>query len=327
MTRVLGPRSLTAGALAFAVAAAVAGCGSSGDTRSTPPANAKDFPEPGGRTIAALAKSAPEGPVLVPSVSTAYKEMNRLGFGLFTRSMKQINGAQVVVYTADKAGNDVKGPYPARFESLAVKPQFQSRSTASDPDAAKGVYVAQVPFAKNGPATILGMARVGGRLMSAGELTVDVGAATSGPPRVGEKAILVHTPTLDQVGGDAAKIDTRVPPAKELSKTDFATVLGKKPVVLLFATPALCKSRVCGPVEDIAAQVAAQYDGKVTFVHQEIYNNNNVQDGFRPQVGKWRLPSEPWAFAIDRHGTVVDRLEGAFSASELQRAAQKALAD
>jgi hypothetical protein len=197
---------------------------------------------------------------------------------------------------------------------------------ANDPAAAKGVYVAHVPFARNGPATILGMARAGGKLQNAGELSLIVGAnGNHGPPQVGDKAIVIHTPTLDQVGGDAAKIDTRVPPATQLSKTDFATVVGKKPAVLLFATPALCKSRVCGPVEDIAAQVAAQYDGKVTFVHQEIYNNNNVQDGFRPQVGKWRLPSEPWAFAIDKQGKIVDRLEGAFSASEMQQAAQKAL--
>jgi len=325
VTAVIGPRSLTAGLLTAAIA--VAGCGSSSDTASAPPANKADFPQVNGRTLPELAKLAAQGPVLVPSVSTAFKGDNRLGFGLFTRDQKQINGAQVVVYTADKQGNGVKGPYPARFESLAVKPQFQSRSTASDPAAAKGVYVAQVPFSRNGPATILGLARVGGKLMNAGELSLIVGAQTNGPPRVGQKAIMIHTPTLTEVGGDAAKIDTRVPPATELSKTDFATVMGKKPVVLLFATPALCKSRVCGPVEDIAAQVAAQYDGKVTFIHQEIYNNNNINDGFREQVGKWRLPSEPWAFAIDRHGTVVDRLEGAFSASEMQQAAQKALAD
>ena len=327
MTAVLGPRSLTAGLVIVALAAAIAGCGSSSDdTASAPPANKADFPKPNGRTLAALSKSAAEGPVLVPSVSNAYKGDNRLGFGLFTRAQKQINGAQVVVYTADKQGNNVKGPYPARFESLAVKPAFQSHTVANDPAAAKGVYVAHVPFAQNGPATILGMARVNGKLMSAGELSLIVGANTSGPPQVGDKAILIHTPTLDEVGGDASKIDTRVPPATQLSKTDFATVVGKKPVVLLFATPALCKSRVCGPVEDIAAQVAAQYDGKVTFIHQEIYNNNNIQDGFRPQVGKWRLPSEPWAFAIDRNGKVVDRLEGAFSAAEMQQAAQKALA-
>jgi len=316
-------RALTVGLIVVFVA----GCGSSSsDTTNSPkPANASQFPKPAGRTIAQLAKTAPAGPVLVPSVSNAFKGKNRLGFGLFTRAQKQINGAQVVVYTADKQGQQVKGPYPARFESLAVKPQFQSKTTASDPDAAKGVYVAEVPFASNGPATILGMARVGGKLQSAGRLSVDVGANTNGPPQAGDKAILVHTPTLASVGGDASKIDTRVPPAKSLSRIDFADVLGKKPVVLLFATPALCQSRVCGPVEDVAAQVAAQYGDKVAFIHQEIYNGNQVDKGFRPQVGKWRLPSEPWAFAIDRKGVVVERLEGAFSAAELQRAAQKAL--
>jgi opacity protein-like surface antigen len=320
-------RSLTAGLIVLAVGAA--GCGSSSsDTTSSapPPARAADFPKPAGRTIAQLAKANPQGPVLVPSVSSAYTGSNRLGFGLFTREQKQINGAVVAVYTADGKGGNVKGPYPARFESLAVKPQFRSQTTAADPDAAKGVYVADVPFARNGPVTILGLARVGGKLMTAGELSVDVGAqGAKGPPRVGDKAILIHTPTLASVGGDAAKVDTRIPPAKELSQTDFASVVGRKPVVLLFATPALCKSRVCGPVEDIAAQVAAQYGGRVTFIHQEIYNDNKVEKGFRPQVGKWRLPSEPWAFAIDRNGKIVDRLEGAFSAGELARAAQKAL--
>jgi hypothetical protein len=325
VTAVTGPRTLLAALVAVGVAIAVAGCGSSSDTTSAPPANAAEFPHPAGKTLAQLAKSAPEGPILVPSVSSAYQGDNRLGFGLFTKAQKQINGAQVVVYTADKQGQNVNGPYPARFESLAVKPAFQSHTVANDPAAAKGVYVAHVPFAKDGPATILGMAKVNGKLQSAGELSLIVGANTGGPPQVGDKAILIHTPTVDQVGGDASKIDTRVPPATQLSQTDFATVVGKKPVVLLFATPALCKSRVCGPVEDITAQVAAQYGGKVTYIHQEIYNDNNPAKGFRAQVGRWRLPTEPWAFAIDKQGKVVGRLEGAFSAPEMQQMAQKAL--
>jgi hypothetical protein len=320
-------RSLTA--VLLVVATGAAGCGSSGNEKpppQPPSAPKTDFPRVEGRTLAQLAKSLPQGPVLVPSVSSAFKGPNRLSFGLFTRDMKQIAGAAVAIYTSDAKGNHVKGPYPARYESMAVKPQFQSQTTAADPGAAKGVYVADIPFARNGNATLLGVARVGGKLYNANELTVGVGAQGSqGPPRVGDKAILIHTPTLDSVGGDASKVDTRIPPAKELSQTDFADVVGKKPVVLLFATPALCKSRVCGPVEDIAAQVGAQYNGRVVFIHQEIYNDNKVEKGFRPQVGKWRLPSEPWAFAIDKQGKVVDRLEGAFSAGELARAAQKAL--
>jgi len=63
----------------------------------------------------------------------------------------------------------------------------------------------------------------------------------------------------------------------------------------------------------------------VRFVHQEIYNDNEVDKGFRPQVLSWKLPTEPWAFAVDRSGKVAARLEGAFSASELERAVAVAL--
>jgi hypothetical protein len=95
--------------------------------------------------------------------------------------------------------------------------------------------------------------------------------------------------------------------------------------VLVFATPRLCQSRVCGPVVDVAEQLKADYGDEVEFVHMEIYKNNEIQDGFRPQVAAWRLPSEPWAFAIDKQGKIAARLEGAYSARELQAAIQKAL--
>jgi hypothetical protein len=317
--------------LSLAVAACavlVAGCGSSGPSPAGTTARAGDFPKPSGRTLRQLAAAYPSGPVLVPSVSSVEKGVNRLGFGLFTKDMKQVPGASIAVYTADGKGAHVKGPYLARLESLSVKPQFQSRTTATDPDSAKEVYVAQVPFARDGPARLLGLARVGGRLQAAGQPSVDVGAqGGKGPPQVGDRAIPIHTPTLASAGGDAAKIDTRVPPATSLLQADFASVLGRKPVVLVFATPALCQSRVCGPVVDVEAQVQSQLGDRVAFIHQEIYNNNKVQDGYARQVGAWRLPSEPWAFAIDRRGVVVARFEGAFSAAELRQAAERALKD
>ena len=54
----------------------------------------------------------------------------------------------------------------------------------------------------------------------------------------------------------------------------------------------------------------------------EIYNQNEVEKGFRPQVLDYKLPTEPWLFAIDRKGRVAARLEGAFSARELQALAK-----
>jgi hypothetical protein len=104
---------------------------------------------------------------------------------------------------------------------------------------------------------------------------------------------------------------------------DFANVLGKKPVVLLFATPALCQSRVCGPVTDIAEQVKSQYGDKVAFIHQEIYNNNRISDGPRPQMVAFHQETEPWCYVIDRNGKVSTILQGPFSVQELQSAVQK----
>ena len=43
------------------------------------------------------------------------------------------------------------------------------------------------------------------------------------------------------MGGDIASIDTRLPPSS-MHEADFADVLGKKPVVLLFATPSSARA-------------------------------------------------------------------------------------
>ena len=68
----------------------------------------------------------------------------------------------------------------------------------------------------------------------------------------------------------------------------------------------------------VEEQVKSQTGNRVAFVHMEIYNNNDVAKGYRPQVGAYRLPSEPWLFAIDRSGRIAARVEGAFSVGELK---------
>jgi hypothetical protein len=82
---------------------------------------------------------------------------------------------------------------------------------------------------------------------------------------------------------------------------------------------------VCGPVVDVTEQVKAKRGDDAAFVHVEIYRNNEIDQGFRPQVLRWGLPTEPWAFAIDRRGRVAARLEGAFDAHELERAVDAAV--
>ncbi|MDX6602275.1 MAG: hypothetical protein QOF13_1477, partial [Solirubrobacterales bacterium] len=126
----------------------------------------------------------------------------------------------------------------------------------------------------------------------------------------------------DDVGGDLAKIDTRQPP-DSMHEVDFADVLGKEPIVLSFATPALCTSRVCGPVVDIAEEVKSERPDDATYIHMEIYTDNDVNKGVNEQVQAYGLPTEPWLFVIGSDGKVSTRIEGAYSKEELEAALDK----
>jgi hypothetical protein len=233
----------------------------------------------------------------------------------------------VAVYVAPAGGGAASGPYTARYESLDVRPQYQSRQTASDPTAAKSVYVADIPFNKAGQYDVLGVARAGGRLVAATSAAPGlqvVRAADDPIPGKGDPAPRIHTPTEADAGGDLASIDTRIPPSS-MHANDFADVVGQKPVVLLFATPQLCQSRVCGPVVDIAEQVKADMGGDdVEFIHMEVFRDNDIAKGLRPQLNAYNLQTEPWVFAIDGNGKVAARLEGAYSVAELEQAVKQA---
>jgi hypothetical protein len=339
--------TLLAGAVAgvLAIASLAAGCGGGNDGKSESPspiAKPQEFPQPKGRTLAQLAKAVGQaGPVLSPSISQVRPGANRVGFALFDRARAQIGAAPAAVYvarlypTAKKntfTGGQALGPFPARYESLAVKPAFQSRTVAQDPDAAKSVYAAGVRFPRTGLYQVLGVARLDNRLVAATQSGLPLQVTRrSKVPEVGDRAPLIHTPTAADVHGDLSKIDTRTP-HDSMHEVDFADVLGKKPIVLIFATPQLCQSRVCGPVVDLVEQLKAERPKDAAYIHMEIYPGNMIKQGcaapvrkpisqcYRPQVVRWGLPTEPWLFTIDRRGRVAARIEGAFSEGELKRA-------
>jgi hypothetical protein len=267
-----------------------------------------------------------QGANLAPSSATSLRAGadNRFGFAIVDLANKQMDVSVVAVYTARQDGTQLRGPFVARKESLDVAPPFRSAQTATDLANGKTFYVADVGYITRGPHVTIGLARLDGRLVVADSPTpLIVGPKPNAPPDVGDRAIRVHTLTPADVGGDLSKLTTRIPPAPALLETDFFDVLGKKPVVLLFATPALCQSRTCGPVVDIAEQVRAQNGRGVTFIQQEIYQDNDPGKPVRSQVSSWRLPTEPWAFLVDRRGKIAARFEGVFSVGELARALQR----
>jgi hypothetical protein len=320
-------KTIAAAAAALTVAL-VAGCGGSDNgtgSRSKPAPAAADFPAADGRSLEQVlisASNGQQGAVVAPAAALFHVGTNRFPFGVFTAGQEQITDAQVAIYAAP--GKGVKGPaigpFPARIEDLTTEPAFRAKTTSDDPSAAQVAYVSDIPLERPGPWAF-------GALIKTGDSYQYSLLPTPSPvgdypaPRVGQKAPVVHTPTVGEVS-NISEIDTRVPP-DDMHSDDLADVLGRKPVVLLFATPALCVSRVCGPVTDEAAQVKQEFGDRVAFIHQEVYNNNQINDGPRPQMTAYGLSTEPWLFVIDRTGKVSSVLQGPFGVQELEAAVRK----
>ncbi len=345
----------------LAVAALLGGCGSDSSStastssegaRSRPAPAASNFPSPQGKTLRQLVKSVEGGPaesIVSPAAMAFYEGENRYPFGVLEHDRTQVPDAEVALYFAkvptpaknakSKSGNKGQaakaeekaldqpavGPYPASIETLATKPAFRAKSTVDDPGAAAVVYSADVNFPSNGEWRGAALIKEGGEIKGKLLPSAVVGEFKR-IPRPGERAPLIHTPTAADAGADLAKITTRVPPDTQ-NKVDYADALGKEPILLLFATPRFCESRVCGPVVDVAQQVQQETGDKAAFIHMEIYNDNDPDKGVRPQVRAFHLPSEPWLFAINRHGVVSSVIEGAFGLERMTEVVNKVVSE
>jgi hypothetical protein len=306
------------------VLALLAGCGGSNDGAedlSAPGPEPADFPRAkGNKTLEqVLAAAGAEGPVISPAAQVLRRGVNRFPFGVFTVDREQITDAEVAIYAAPGAGlgGPAIGPFTARIEDLSTDAAFRAKTTADDPDAAQVAYVTEIPLDKPGAWTFGALVKEPDGF-SGSLIATPSKVGEFDPPAVGDPAPRISTPTEADVA-DITEIETRVPP-DTMHDTDLTDVLGKKPAVLLFATPALCQSRVCGPVVDAAEQVKRDFGDRVAFIHQEVYNDNDLNKGPRPQMQAYGLSSEPWLFVIDREGEISTAIEGPFSVAELEGA-------
>ncbi len=138
---------------------------------------------------------------------------------------------------------------------------------------------------------------------------------TAAAPTPGMMASRAPSPTTqDSLGVNP--ICTRQP-ACPLHQVSLAEVIGTgRPVAVLFATPALCQTRYCGPVLDELLAARAPFESDITFVHVEIYASlTGNQES--PTVLAWNLPYEPFLFTVDGSGTIQGRLDSAFAREEI----------
>ena len=230
------------------------------------------------------------------------------------------DGGKAELYLGATPSSPALGPYPVRERSLAGKGVTFDRQ-----DSDVIMVAAQVPLPKAGTWNAVVTMKVGGKAeVASNAFTVTPQEAT---PAVGTNAPDAATPTLADVGGDAAKISTATPADTTLLQDSIPTLLQQhRPFVVAFATPKFCTSRICGPVVDIVKNVQLAMKGTpMAFVHAEIYKDLDPTKGTAPWVDAWHLPTEPWVFVVDAHGTITAKFEGAVTEDELEAAARAAL--
>lgn len=282
--------------------------------------SSSQFPAARGRSLQQLAKLVNASVGLGAATGTFTPGMRRFAFALSTSAGRFVY-APTALYIAARPSVPARGPFLAPADPLGVPPPYRSQQYAGPGDI-QAIYAAALPVPRAGTYSLLALTRTAKGLVGApGEIAV---AASSPIPDVGQRPPAIATDTAATVHGNPALLTTRLPP-EQMAPVSFDQVLGKRPIALLFSTPQLCISRVCGPVTDVTVALQHRFGHRVTFIHQEVYVDNQPNRGLRPQLGAFHLRTEPWLFAINRRGIIVARLEGAFGTTELTRALQAAL--
>lgn len=187
----------------------------------------------------------------------------------------------------------------------------------------RGLYVTRLAFGRPGPWGIELQAREDNGSLATTRITLTVANAPQTP------ALGTPAPrSRNLIAGDVAAlrdIDTSSPPDPRLHQVRISDAIAqRKPQLIVFATPQFCTSRMCGPVVDIVRQLFPQYNNRVAFIHQEIWQDFGSKKVFRT-VEEWRLVSEPWIFVVDAAGIIRGKFEGLVTVRELEQALQQTL--
>lgn len=137
-------------------------------------------------------------------------------------------------------------------------------------------------------------------------------------PQAGQPLPSVPTPTAAD-GRGVNPICTRQPACALHEVSLDAALAEKRPLVVLFSTPALCQSQLCGPVLENVLAVKESVGDKARFLHVEIYTDLTGKT-LTPAVQAFKMEVEPFLFLVGADGVVRDRLDNAFDRAEAREA-------
>ncbi len=236
-----------------------------------------------------------------------------LTFGLSTPDNRLLTGGQPRVWAATDPTGRALGPFTATWLELDAYRATKDTSPRSD---LHGFYAATVELPSPGNWQLVAVPSGGQRRQAAaGAIVVHQHVVAA----VGTKARRVASPVATSPAA-RKRVCTRTPPCPlHTSSLDHA-LAGGRPTVVVFATPLLCTSRMCGPVVDeVLVAAKATNSEAATFVHVEIYPQRDPNRP-APAFKAWGFQTEPWTIVADRHGVVRARFEGPVAASQINTA-------
>lgn len=253
-------------------------------------------------------------------------------------SSETIVGANRFLFGID----DASGTKSIGTPDIKVQVGFQSAgppATTIQPTAARfiwaipderGLYSTEVTFPTAGDWTAV--FRASGAGLPAADVSFQFEVQEKGyAVPIGGTAPSVATPTA-ATPADIARIATDPIPEPSFYTTSEDEALAKhKPFVLVFATPAFCVSKICGPTLDGIKAVAKTEPGML-FINAEPYQLKYAEGRLQPvldasnqlqateAVRAWGILSEPWTFVVDGKGIVRGSFEAVVSPEELKAA-------
>lgn len=293
----LSRRDLLRGLGALGAAGVLAACGrgdgeTAGDA-TTPAGGSTSQPQDPRQTIREqLGIEQPlDLSVILPGLGFMTGTERRVLFSLGTSPSDLVLDLDVTAHLVSDAGLEVvQGPLDASFHQEGL--------------GERGVYLITTEVERPGRYWLVAESPDHAAI---GALEIHDPEDLGGPDR-GEPFPSVATPTTeDQMGLE--QLCTRDPDCS-MHDVSVDTALSEgRPTVLTIATPAYCRTAICGPVVDIVEGLK-QGSGRsdVAWIHVEVFSDaGNTPVELVSTLG---LPSEPWTYFIDTEGQVADLYEG-----------------
>ena len=236
---------------------------------------------------------------------------NRIAFGLVEESMQSLKDYEIVIYSFYLSNNKNSLIHEVVNASYYEWPQ------------GRGIYVANMNFNRPGS---WGITVSVSNQEKKGEVTTALNVQDeSKTPPLNSKALMsinkTYTPEykLSNITSDPD------PDIDLYSLTISDAIKTAKPLLIVFASPAYCVTKTCGPQVDVLKTLKSKYKDKMNFIHIDVYDNpdqikgNLEQANISQVVLDWGLPSEPWTFLINSEGIIVGKYEGFSDGYELEK--------